>query len=174
MPNYPTYSSIAVANYFVKKSMDGSLPGLTLMKLIKLCYIANGWRMALTDGDPLIGDPVQAWKYGPVYPEIYREFQDYRDPKAIINKFGQLSSGRANRNRFPEVDDPETIEFLDLIVELYGNQTAYQLSDLTHREGTPWSKIHDQWGKDLKRNKHKEIPMDLIYEHYKDLLLPEA
>ena len=38
---------------------------ITVMQLLKLIYIANGWSWALL-GKQLVRDPVEAWQYGPV------------------------------------------------------------------------------------------------------------
>ena len=40
-----------------------------------------------------------------------------------------------------EMADNETIEFLDEIWEFYRDWTPWQLSELTHEEGSPWDKI---------------------------------
>lgn len=58
-----TYSPIAVANYFISLSRSD---GLTLMQLLKLSYIAHGFKMGiLGEEHPFSKEYVQAWKFVP-------------------------------------------------------------------------------------------------------------
>lgn len=68
-------NSEAVANYFIQKSFDTGI-GLTPMKLLKLVYIAHGWHRGYFS-ENLINDAVQAWRYGPVIPDLYRKVKGY-------------------------------------------------------------------------------------------------
>ena len=55
-------------------SLDGR--SLTPMQLIKLSYIAHGWTLAILD-NPLFKDIVEAWRYGPVVPDIYHRYKKF-------------------------------------------------------------------------------------------------
>ena len=70
-----TYDPIAVANFFIQKSIETGLE-VTPMKLLKLVYIAHGWSLGLF-GEPLIDEAVVAWTYGPVIPDLYKVLKDY-------------------------------------------------------------------------------------------------
>ena len=63
----------AVANYFLDCAKEDG-ESLTLLKLVKLVYLAHGWHLGLT-GDPLIKENVEAWRYGPVVPSIYHDLK---------------------------------------------------------------------------------------------------
>ncbi|MFZ3184229.1 MAG: type II toxin-antitoxin system antitoxin SocA domain-containing protein, partial [Pseudomonas sp.] len=67
--------SESVANYFIQKSFNSGIP-LTSMKLIKLVYIAHGWHCGYFSQN-LINDAVEAWKFGPVIPDLYRKVKWY-------------------------------------------------------------------------------------------------
>jgi uncharacterized phage-associated protein len=58
------YPAAAIANEFIKVAKRNGVL-LTPMKLQKLVYFAHGWYLALL-GKPLINEPVEAWKFGPV------------------------------------------------------------------------------------------------------------
>ena len=58
--NKKGHDPILIANYFIKLKP----PNLTLLKLIKLCYISHGFTLALTN-KPLSSEPAGAWQYGP-------------------------------------------------------------------------------------------------------------
>lgn len=105
------YSSHQIANYFIRKSHATDI-GLTPMKLIKLCYIAHGWHLALT-GSELLDEVIFAWKYGPVIKTLYRDFKQYGNC--------QISElYRERDNQYPLPDD-DIARFLDTIWTSYSN-----------------------------------------------------
>jgi len=70
-----------------------------------------------------------------------------------------------------DYDDPnpdETKDFLEDVWRIYGNYSAGQLSDITHRTGTPWDQMHEKMGRTIKP--FTVIPNAMIREHYKNLL----
>src|ERR1700738_4990459 len=68
------YPAQAVANFFIKKSIEDHIEDFNIMKLIKTVFIAHGFYLATKD-KPLINEFVQAWKYGPVIDSVYHEFK---------------------------------------------------------------------------------------------------
>ena len=94
---------IAIANYFIKKPFEDGTE-LTPMKLLKLVYAAHGWHLDLA-GEPLIGERVEPWKYGPVVPSAYDEFKDYGDRNitklAYFKERGQLVSPLSHEETHP-------------------------------------------------------------------------
>src|SRR6185437_2444728 len=62
------YDSRTIANYLIGKAAPRG--GLDPLQVMKLCYIAHGFTLALT-GRPLIEDDVEAWKLGPVVRRVY-------------------------------------------------------------------------------------------------------
>ena len=128
------YSAKAVANYFLRLA-EKEGKKLSPMKLQKLIYFAHGWHLAVY-GTPLISEEVQAWKYGPVIRSIYHEFKEFGagtiDVQATeIKNFSMVTPGI-------DSDDKNTIDLLDTIWRIYGSFSAIQLSNITHRQGTPW------------------------------------
>ena len=63
------HSSEAVANQILTRA---GAAGLDPMKLLKLTYLAQGWSLGLY-AEPMIWNDVEAWRYGPVFREIYRK-----------------------------------------------------------------------------------------------------
>lgn len=146
---------LAVANYFVQKSMNDGAE-LTPMKLVKLTYIAHGWYLALSKGQPLISEAVQAWKYGPVVPGVYHAFKKYG--------VARITALEPSPVGIPVVHDPEVTRFLDRIWEVYKRYTGLELSTLTHQKDTPWDIVWNQ--KNGKENYGEIIPNEIIREHY--------
>ncbi len=61
----------AVAQHLIRLAAVGPEPEpMTAMKLHKLLYYCQGWHLAWY-GQPLFGERIEAWKHGPVVPEVY-------------------------------------------------------------------------------------------------------
>lgn len=69
------FTVLEIANYFIKKAKDSNVE-LTPIKLIKLVFIAQGTSLVLNNR-VLFKEPVEAWKYDPVIPELYQTFKNY-------------------------------------------------------------------------------------------------
>ncbi|HEX8427084.1 Panacea domain-containing protein [Hymenobacter sp.] len=160
-------NAVAVANYFVRKSLDSGIP-VTPMKLVKLVYVAHGWYLGLT-GEPLIAEAVQAWKYGPVVPSVYDHFKVYGGAP-ISEPAGTLSAN--GQSIYYTISKPELAAFLDKIWEEYKDYSAVELSALTHQERTPW---FDTWhNKGGKASRAVPIANDAIQSHYQVLASANA
>lgn len=161
------YDAAAIANHFLDLADRYSNP-VSPMKLQKLVYIAHGWHLAFTDR-PLIKEAVEAWDYGPVIPSLYQEFKHYGNG-AITSKAARVhGSGMRFFLLMQGIDDyPDHNEnvyakkLLNKVWEIYGNYTAIQLSNLTHRSNSPWDKARREHG----HMKNIQIPEDVIREHY--------
>lgn len=152
-------SSESVANYFIKKSFDKGVP-LSQMKLLKLVYIAHGWHRGYFSKN-LINDAVQAWRYGPVIPDLYRKVKHYghRTIDAPIEGYGVAGEGA---NVPP---DQHTIALLDRVWDIYSPYDGVQLSAMTHQPNTPWDQTWRSSGGDNYCG--AIIPNELIEQHYK-------
>lgn len=159
----PAYSSLAIANEFIRRAdRDGRVP-LTHMQLQKLVYLAHGWHLAFAN-DPLIEDEIEAWELGPVIRRLYDALKQYgrsRISKLIDwgddTPFDLDMGGPA----LEELDESKQ-RIIELVWQNYGEFPAFQLSALTHQEGTPWSKHYE-------RNKNNTIPNDDIKAHFSEL-----
>lgn len=153
-------SAISVANYFIKKSQETG-KDLSVMKLVKLVYISHGWYLAIT-GNQLLTESVEAWKYGPVVPSVYHRFKGYGN--STVTSFATTINTEKGGIIVPVVTDPDVLQLLDKIWELYCNFSAVQLSTMTHMAGTPW---YETWylngGKD---GQGIPIPNNLIKSLY--------
>jgi uncharacterized phage-associated protein len=146
-------SSFAIANYFIWKAAEEKVP-LTPMKLIKLVYLAHGWSLGLT-GKPLLREPIEAWKFGPVIESLYHAYKRYGNHP--------LPANSATRAEIQGEDAAEIKRLLDKVWNSYKKYSAAQLSTLTHQPDTPWSKVHDP------NSFYTVIPDKLIAEHYQQI-----
>ena len=157
-----THDSIAVANYFIELNNKNTKRGLTLMQLLKLSYIAHGFKLALF-GYPLANEAVQAWKYGPVFAKIYDEFK--RSPYEI--KEFALDLDETTETLVPASSKFDEIEkrIIKLIYDIYGALDGWRLSALTHEKGTPWYEVRENDKKN--RIYGTTIPNERIEEYFK-------
>jgi uncharacterized phage-associated protein len=166
-------SAKAVANYFLDLAgQEGKK--LTPLKLQKLVFVAHGWYLAI-NGNSLVEDEfAEAWQYGPVFPSLYHEFKDLgRD--TIDRQATKMSVTKNASGGFdidisePELPDDarEAKDVIDQVWSSYGKLSGLQLSDMTHRDGTPWEKVRTE----TAGVNNADIPNDDIRQHYVDLAL---
>ena len=121
----------------------------TPMHAIKLVYLCHGWMLGLSHR-PLINEPVEAWRYGPVVPSVYHTYKSFRhEPIKTVPV-----------DRTDEFDEKQHI-LIDAVLKAYKDYSAWQLSAITHQPNTPWSKVYDGG-----RGENAIIPNALIEEHY--------
>jgi uncharacterized phage-associated protein len=120
------------------------------MKIQKLVYVAHGWNLAFT-GAPLVKQAVQAWPYGPVIAELYRDFK----------KFKALP---ITENAPVPVDgvflDAKESAFLENVWSKYKHLSAIQLSRFTHEPGYAWDRTIRLCGP------YATIPNELIRDEF--------
>jgi uncharacterized phage-associated protein len=163
------YPAAAIANEFIKLARESKRP-LSPLKLQKLVYFAHGWYLALV-GKPLINEPVQAWKFGPVIPSLYHAFKHYEKESVTNSLPGEdvwsplVLGGPVNQYSVDDGPDEGENEVAKQIIkrvwEVYGRFSAVQLSNLTHAPDSPWSNTPD---KDKRRS--VEIDQDLIRAYF--------
>lgn len=142
--------SVADAILRIAKAKGKSL---TPMQLVKLVYIAHGWSLALRNRD-LFANRIEAWKYGPVIPDLYRATKQYGRNPMPLELIG-------NEENFPV--SPDDKKFLEEVYDVYSHLDGIQLSYLTHQAGTPWSQVYHP---EINAN----ITDDMIRSHYQELL----
>jgi uncharacterized phage-associated protein len=127
---------------------------LTPMQLMKLTYIAHGWSLAVTGRD-LFGDRIEAWKYGPVIPTLYQATKHFGRSAIPIAMVGDPAERL--------LEEPDAALVAD-VYQKYGHLSGIQLSDLTHRHGSPWQQVYRDGVFNI------EIKDDIIRQHYTALL----
>jgi uncharacterized phage-associated protein len=141
-----TYDARQIANWFIERAAkDGR--ALSIMSLLKLAYIAHGWNLEMRNA-PLFNNRIEAWRYGPVIPDVYNAFR----PQGINPTKPDAS--------FEAPSDATDVGFLDQIYKIYGHMSPFRLSELTHEVGGPWETASKLGGS------YAAIPNDLILGHY--------
>lgn len=155
--NRSLYDALAIANHFLRLAKDDGRK-LTPMQLLKLVYISHGWHLAIHDYG-LISDFIQAWRYGPVIERLYYAIKHYRNTP--VTKLLDTNGDFVLQAR--EYDIPEKDEFLRAIFNRYKELDGWELSALTHKEGTPWDTTVKSSGM------NSPIKDDVIKEYYNNL-----
>ena len=146
------YSVFEIADEILKiAKREGR--ALTPLQLMKLVYIAHGWSLAIRNVD-LFSNRIEAWKYGPVVPDLYQATKSY----------GRAPIPLARIDASTSAIDENTASFLRDVFKKYGHLSGFALSELTHKPGTPWEQIYEDDAYGL------EIPDALIKDHYLRLL----
>ncbi len=143
------FPAVAVANEFLAIAKTQGV-ALTPMKLQKLVYFAHGWCLALT-GQPLIRERIEAWQYGPVIPSIYHELKGVGNGNIsgpatnLVMQDGKIFFKAQTLEDFPESEERKNAqEIIARVFAMYGKYSAFQLSNATHSEGTPWRQAYKQ------------------------------
>ena len=113
-------SVVDVATYILERTGT-----MTTMKLQKLAFYAQVQHL-VTTGVPLFPENFQAWRGGPVVPELYALHRG----KFLIRP-GELEGGDASA-----LTDPERV-LVDSVCAAMGDMTGAELSERTHLE-SPW------------------------------------
>lgn len=143
------WSAITIADEILKAAKKQSI-SLTPMQLMKLVYIAHGWSLVVMNRD-LFTDRIEAWKYGPVIPNLYQATKRFGRNAIPMNLIDETEN--------PNID-PSVRSFLEDVVRKYGHLSGIQLSNLTHLSGTPWHEVYEP------NVMGKEISDDRIRHHY--------
>jgi uncharacterized phage-associated protein len=136
-----------IASYILKKAGP-----MTAMKLQKLAYYSQAWGL-VWDEKPLFKAKVEAWSNGPVVPALYAEHR---------GKFKVSSWPKGDASKVAG-EDKKTV---DAIIRFYGDQKAFWLSQLTHRE-RPWREARANLDPGERGN--TVIEHAAMYEYYDGL-----
>jgi len=163
------YSGRAVANYFlILAAEDGKK--ITPLKIQKLLYYAHGWYLARY-GESLVAEGFQAWPWGPVSPDVYDAFKKFGSKPItelathIIDIEDDPGYARAVVPPPPE-SDTRTRKHIKMLWKAYKSLTAGQLSEATHRPGTPWSMVTN--GGEIK-NLKLQIDNSVIKDYFRPI-----
>jgi len=151
----PNHNVLAVANQFCQ--LQSRNP--SQMKLQKLCYIAHGWNLAINNS-PLVSDNIEAWDGGPVFRSIWNYLRD--------KSFGTKERFFINPLNSQPWDASFEQSERDIIKQVwvkYGDFTGMQLSELTHKPGTPWSNAYFGMGR------NSQIQDNDIKQHFRELAI---
>lgn len=151
-----TLSGLDIAKYILSKK---SCTHLKLQKLVYYCYADY---LCLTH-EKLFKDEIYAFQFGPVVKTVRETFKGYKyidnDNMDLITKVSSLKMPIRSRILFAD-KGIEKLQSINQTIDKYGELTASDLVNLTHKAGTPWNCSFDA-------SKYRVISDEIIYErHY--------
>lgn len=129
------YSPQVIANTIIRLAMDENT-GVTPMKLQKLMYFTYKRYLQVT-GEPLFSERFEKWKYGPVLPSIFYEFNEFG--KNNITRFAESANGNIAALNMNNLDNP-AVQAVDYTWHKYKYYDGIVLSRLTHLSDSAWTK----------------------------------
>ena len=131
-----SYFAVSVANSIIKLAKTRNITNLTPMKLQQLMYFAQFWYVK-NFNKFLIDDWFSRWEFGPVIPSIYHQLK-YCGSNPVNNYIWLLS---ANNEAIVYMIDnnPNAWNFLNEILDIYGDLDGASLSAITQRDNSAWS-----------------------------------
>lgn len=135
-----THDPRAAANWFINRGIAADHP-LLHPEIQTLLYFAHGWMLGL-HGTPLHRAAWEAWRYGPVLPEIYFNLNVYQ---------GQPIGTPI---RVPEADfSQRELTILNGVYD-YRSLGVVTLIGITQDPNGPWSRVwHNRQQSKLIRNR---------------------
>jgi uncharacterized phage-associated protein len=161
------YRAAAIANELLDLSNQAGRK-ITQIEIQKLVYFAHGWNLALRD-QPLIGEMVEAWQYGPVVRSLYDAFKKFgSEPITEKAVSWRMSADGRFLNEIPSIqsetpaDDVFARALVRSIWQKYGTLAPFKLVEITHLPDSPWRQA-------LEQNK-TYIPNESIQAYFKTLI----
>ena len=136
----PPYNSLAVARLLLERAKHHGI-SLNATQTQKLLYILYGYLLSKKDTIVTDEEP-QMWPYGPLFPNVQKHYT-------------QLAAGA-----LAEVPDWDVVKsdrnlqtVVDTVLATWGGYSAKQLTEWSHKPGTPWEKAYSsypgRWGTPL-------------------------
>lgn len=134
------YTATEIARYVINKcTIDGHpISNLQLQKI--LYYIQKQF---LCNGMIAFSDEIEAWQFGPVVPQVYRQYCG----------FGSMPI----RMKYLVYISEEYRKIIDSIVEKKRSLNPWDMVEDTHKPGKAWREIYREGEGD-----HQVIPRELI------------
>lgn len=122
------YSALAVSQYIIDHEWEENKP-VSNLRLQKLLYFIQGY-FYMCYGHRCFDDKIEAWDFGPVIPNVYREYKVYGSCIIITRKtdlIGTLSK--------------EAKERINEVLEVSRKYSTSKLVDISKKQ-SPWAKTH--------------------------------
>lgn len=156
-------SAIDISRYIINKCHDLDI-SISNLKLQKLLYFSQGFSLALLN-KPLFEEDIEPWDFGPVVPEVYREYKMYgANDIPRIKSYCDFDFDSDTFLCLVDFDEDIFSEdqklIMDSVVKQFGKYSANALVTITH-EQSPWINSYE---------KKKIIPKNVISDFFKRMI----
>ena len=134
------YLALEIAKYIIDKCTKDNCP-ISNLQLQKILYYIQ--REFLQQGEIAFPEEIEAWQFGPVVPEVYRQYCG----------FGALPI----RMRYMVSIELDDIRMINPIIEKKRILNPWDMVSDTHSSGKAWDLIYRDGAGD-----HQVIPQELI------------
>lgn len=147
-----SYSSITIANHFIKNSVrEDNI--LTHVKLMGLVYLAQGWHLGFFN-KPLINEKIIIGHYNPYFIKLAVKIKNMQLIRnKIINIPALFGFQRLNK---------DTKNFLDIVWDNYKKLSSVELMLMITQKSTPW--------RISKSLNHNIVNESLIHTYFKNTI----
>lgn len=144
-----------IAKYILCK---GDFDQLQVQKLLYFAYE----EFSRSHDTPLFEESFEAWKYGPVIPDVYKVLNKYGKKKIEIED-KELERVKISL-KFDKIKESDIIlGIVDEVLCKYGCKTGGELIAKTHCKGSPWSIIKKKSGL------NSDIPFESVKRYAREL-----
>lgn len=155
-----SYDVRAIANFVLDLAEERGR-AVSNLSINKIVFFLHANFLARFDR-PLVSAKIEAWNYGPVFRELYREFKKFED-QPIRGRAYRISPETGN-NELCQCDLPdEERTFLEKLGKEFVGLSAGTLVSISHELGSPWDQV---WNHDSAVNASMHISNDIIKDWY--------
>jgi uncharacterized phage-associated protein len=134
------YDVRSVANLVLDfaEQLGATVSNITINKIV---FFLHAWYLAKT-GTPLVSAKIEAWDYGPVFRELYWEFNAFgKEP--ISTRAMRRNPTTTNKEVSVDIFAPDDLAFLRPLLERYLKMPVGKLIELSHVKEGPWDRVYN-------------------------------
>lgn len=167
MTKGPPFDPRVVANFLIDVAWDFEI-SITHLSLQKTLYFLHG-RYLKEFSEPLIQGYFEAWKHGPVHPQIWSTFKSSGSAQIKHHAYGlDLLTGASRK--LPAIEDKKLKLFITTRGSEFLSIPAPRLVGLSHAKGGPWDRVTKLSGG--QREYGARISDELILECFHRHMIP--
>ena len=140
---------VSVISYIFKK-----LEEVTPLMLQKLLYFVQGISCVLNK-KPMFTEDCQAWVHGPVYPDVYELFRDFKYNPIEDVRFAIFDKAEEHLSKEERI-------VIDLVIDTFGVYGGKILEKITHSE-IPWKSARKGYEDNIPSNEIISIESIKLY-----------
>lgn len=131
------------------------------LSINKIVFFLHAYFLARF-GRPLVSAKIEAWDYGPVFRELYREFRSFGD-SPIQARAHRINATTGERELCESALSDEERAFLEELGRKFVGFSAGSLVSMSHEPGGPWDQV---WNHSSRVNASMHISDELIMSWY--------
>jgi uncharacterized phage-associated protein len=159
------YHVLDVCRFIINYSNEQEY-GISNLKLQKILYFIQAYFLINTrENHPCFYERIEAWDFGPVVPEAYREYKQYGSSDIpTIQSFIRFDEENIWNTRRVAHDDGiiavSDQKMMKDVVDKFADYSATDLVTITHHQA-PWKNAYEPY-------KNNEITIRAIEEYFND------